>query len=420
MSTSTNILSAVFFSAVLLLTACGGSERDYKSADSGVPAVSIISKQGLPAACPYLTKDHAGNIVLSWVQATDTTGNHVMAYAVSRDNGETFETSQFIPTTTGVHPHDENLSKLLFRPNGDIIAMFAVSNPNEENAYAGLVYYTQSFDKGRTWTAPRQVAQDTKNSIDERYFDMELLPDGEVGAIWLDSRKDTEKEGSSLYFATTRGRDGFIGEMVIDRHLCQCCRTDMYLDEQEQLHVAYRGILNDSIRDMMYLVSVDGGKSFSSPERISNDNWVIYGCPHTGPAITSNQFGTHYSWFTMGGGQGVFYSQKQEGKAFTPREAVSNAPAARHPQMTTFDKGKLAIVWDERHQAGEQINNRIGLQLRDEKGVHLKTNVLTPDSVNAVYPVLIPVNEKKLLVAYTVKNDGPSQVWYQLVQVEKY
>ncbi len=353
--------------------------------------------------------------MLSWVQASDPAGNYLLHYAVSADSGKTFNTPRAIPTTKGVYPHDENLSKILFRKNGDLIAMFAVSNPNDQNSYAGLVYYTQSFDGGSNWTAPRQLAENTAESIDERYFDMELLPDGEVAAIWLDSRKEAGAHGSSLYFASTRGREGFEGEKVIDTDLCQCCRTDLYLDERGKLHVAYRGILNKQIRDMMYMVSADGGRSFSKPARISEDNWLIDGCPHTGPAMTSNQNGMHYAWFTMGGGHGVYYAQKSHGKAFSPREAVSQAPAAKHPQMASFGSGKLAIVWDERSQESAGAGNFIGLQLRGEKGEQLLTKHLTPDTISAVYPVIMPVSEHNLLVAYTVKSDGPAEVWYQVV-----
>jgi hypothetical protein len=180
---------------------------------------------------PYLTKDHQGNLVLSWVQATDTTGNHLMAYAVSDDGGKTFGEPLLIAATKGVYPHDENLSKILFRKNGDIMAMFAVSNPNDKNSYAGLVYYTQSFDGGKSWTTPKQLSEHAGQSIDERYFDLELLPDGEVAAIWLDSRKDTDKEGSSLYFATTRGRAGFTGEKVIDTQPLDCRKISWRLPE---------------------------------------------------------------------------------------------------------------------------------------------------------------------------------------------
>ncbi|WP_114784349.1 sialidase family protein [Botryobacter ruber] len=394
--------------ALLLLGSCTPSSTTEEKA----PEAFRVSTAGREASCPFLTKDEKGNPVLCWVQATEAAENYLLHYAVSADGGKTFGAPKAIPTTKGVYPHDENLSKLLFKENGDMMAMFAVSNPNPENSYAGLVYYTQSFDGGNTWTAPKQLAENTVNSIDERYFDMALLPDGEIAAVWLDSRKDTPKEGSSLYFARTSGRNGFTGEKAIDRQLCQCCRTDLYVDEQKRLHVAYRGILNDSIRDMMHMVSADNGRNFSGPERISEDNWVIRGCPHTGPTMASNGKGMHYAWYTMGGGRGVFYSW-HDGKGFYPKKPVSTAQAAKHPQMTVFDQGRLAIVWDERKSAGSSI----GLQIRNETGELLSSTHLTPDSVTAVYPVITPIAARNLLVAYTQKPEKGSEVWYRLVTV---
>lgn len=315
--------------------------------------------------------------------------------------------------------------------------MFAVSNPNDENRYAGLVYYTQSFDGGKTWTAPRQLSESGANSIDERYFDMALLPNDDVAAVWLDSRKsmdtgmnmDThmdmsmgmnmDKEGSSLFYASTNGHSGFSGEKVLASHTCQCCRTDLYVDGKGNLHVAYRGILNDSIRDMMHMVSTNNGKSFLEPRRISPDNWVINGCPHTGPTMTSNQNGMHYAWFTMGGGSGVYYSQQQNSKAFSPRELVSNSPSAKHPQMVSFGKGKLAIAWDDRTQQGTKFGSRIGLQLRDEKGDFISNTYLTPDTANASFPVLAEADSGNLVVSYTKRGDKSSEIWYQLVGAAK-
>jgi hypothetical protein len=83
--------------------------------------------------------------VLSWIGQTGPESFRLF-YAVSKDGGQTFGKPQSIPTSVGVYPHDENLSKLIWKKNGEMLAVFAVSNPNEQNAYAGLLYYTQSFD----------------------------------------------------------------------------------------------------------------------------------------------------------------------------------------------------------------------------------------------------------------------------------
>ncbi|WP_165864794.1 sialidase family protein [Rufibacter latericius] len=367
------------------------------------------------ASCPYLTSDHKGNPVLCWVQAQDTLGNHLLMYARSTDGGRSFGEPAAIPTSAGVYPHDENLSKLLFKPNGDILAMFAVQNPNPENSYAGLVKYTQSFDGGKTWTAAKQLAQDAENSIDERYFDMAVLPTGEIAAVWLDSRKNTPKEGSSLYFSSTGGRQGFTYEKVIDQQLCQCCRTDLFLDGTGKLHTAYRAILNDSIRDMMHLVSSDNGKTFAPRERISLDNWAIKGCPHTGPTLAWNQQGLHAAWYTMGGGSGVFYSHKKENTPFAPREAVSSLASAKHPQLTSFGENQLALVWDEQVPNSGNFSSRIGLQVRNAVGKPVRQTFLTSDTTSATHPVILGLASANVLVAYTKKQGKNSEVWYQVV-----
>lgn len=402
------------YSFVWLIFLTSSCQRPLKQQEP--PAVQI-SGSNLKSSCPYLTQNQQGQAVLCWVQAQDNTGNFLMAYAVSPDGGKTFGKPQFISTTKGVYPHDENLSKMLFRPNGDIMAMFAVSNPNPENDYAGLVYYTQSFDQGQTWTSPLALAGKEKNSIDERYFDMTLLPDGEIAAIWLDSRKESPAEGSSLYYARTDGRNGFRNEKVIDQQLCQCCRTELFVDDKGHLHAVYRAILNGSVRDMMHLVSTDNGKTFSRPERISADNWVIDGCPHTGPAMAANSQGLHFVWYTMGGGSGVYYCRKPRNLGFSARETVSNLPSARHPQICTTENGNLVIVWDEQVQSAGNLNNRIGLQLRNNEGGIMRNTFLTPDSISVTHPVILKVDESAVLVAYTDKSTKNSAVWYKWIKI---
>ena len=159
-----------------------------------------------------------------------------------------------------------------------------------------------------------------------------------VAIVWLDNRKDTEREGSSLYFAATSGRGGFAGERRVAQQCCQCCRTDLFVDRSGGLHVLYRGILQDSIRDMVHTVSVDGGRSFTAPRQVSPDNWVIQGCPHTGPAMTENDKGLHFAWYTGGQKKGSFYTNSaNSGQSFAPSDSVSHL--GKHPQLATLADG---------------------------------------------------------------------------------
>lgn len=217
-------------------------------------------------SCPYFTNDNKGNIVLSWVKEINDSVA-LMCYSVSEDNGNTFSEPVEIPSSEDIHPHGENLPKIIFKPNGEIIAMWGMSNPSEKNKYSGLVYYAQSFNNGKTWTKGMPLVKDT-SGYDQRYFDMELLPNGEVMVLWLDNRGKKEEEGSNLYCATTSGKNGFHNEKQISETCCQCCRTDLFVDDKKNIHASYRDIINDSIRDMVQMVSTNGGQTFSQPVRI--------------------------------------------------------------------------------------------------------------------------------------------------------
>jgi hypothetical protein len=146
-----------------------------------------------------------------------------------------FSSPIVIPNSGNIQPHGENMPKIIFKPSGEIIALWGAANPNPRNKYSGLVFYTQSFDNGVSWTPVKPLVNDTA-SYDQRYYDVALMPDGEAGIIWLDNRKTSTKEGSALYFSTTNGKNGFDKGRSIAEQCCQCCRTDLYVDRKGGIH----------------------------------------------------------------------------------------------------------------------------------------------------------------------------------------
>jgi hypothetical protein len=242
-----------------------------------------------------------------------------------------------------------------------------------------------------------------------------VLPNGKTGIVWLNNSKP---EGSTLYFASLNGDQGFSKGKVIGKHTCQCCRTDLLVDSSGKINVAWRDIYHDSIRDMFYCYSADTGKTFSDPVRISADNWVVNGCPHTGPSMAENKSGLHFTWFTMGGGGGIYYCHTiNNSQSFSPRQAVSRLTSARHPQMIAMPDGDLAIAWDEGVKYGDEIHQRIGLQMRGPDGLLLNNRYLTPDSENTTFPVIKVLNKQNVLVAYTQDDGKRQQVRYKIVTV---
>jgi len=244
-----------------------------------------------------------------------------------------------------------------------------------------------------------------------------LLPNGEAAVIWLDNRKSTDKEGSSLYYASTSGRNGFENEKKITENCCQCCRTDLFIDSKAGIHVLYRGILKDSIRDMLHSVSTDGGKNFSGPKLISNDNWVIRGCPHSGPAMTENKEGLNFAWFTGGPNKGCYFTRSTDnGTSFTGHDKINGTGS--HPQVSVLSDQRLAIVWDEPVQVKDKYFKRIGLQLRSSDGQARSIQYVTADSVQASYPVISSLPDDEVFVAFTVNREGKEYVMYEKVEIK--
>ena len=399
------------FSAILLFivfTSCKRAEKENPFEASNATVLDTIG-----GSCPYITKNEKGNLLISYIRQTEPE-KYSFCFTVSPNEGSTFLTPIQIPGSENIKPHGENIPKIICKPSGEIIALWGAGNPNPKNAYSGLIYYTQSFDEGKTWSKVMPLTKDTA-SYDQRYFDVALLPNGEAAAVWLDNRKKGTKEGSGLYFATTNGSNGFENEKLISEPCCPCCRTDLMVDSKNNINIVYRGIINDSIRDMVHIVSKDNGTSFSQPKKISNDNWVINGCPHTGPAITENEEGLHFAWFTAGGGPGIYYSNsKDHGGSFSIRQNISGK-MAKHCQISHLPNGTLLTVWNESFSAGQKVSNRIGIEKREADGSNAVKQYITAENSQATYPVIQPINKNSVLIAYTENENDKEKIVYKKV-----
>ncbi len=372
---------------------------------------NTISNNDFMADCPFLTKNQNNDPVLCWVEGEKE--NTQMVYSISTNNGEGFEKNIYIQHTKGLSPHHESMPKIAFKSNGTIVAVFQKRVPTTNNRFAGAIYYTQSFDDGLNWTKPQYLHADTTQGIGRSFFDIAVLPDGEIGAIWLDGRKK-RKDGSSLFFAKTKEKIGFQNEIEIAKKTCQCCRTEIYVDQQKNISISFRKIFKtnslDNIRDMAYLVSGDNGKTFSKLKRVSEDNWVINGCPHTGPTITSNNKQLDFFWFTMGNGEGVYHTIKKYGKNFQPRKLIN--AHARHPQASSLSNGKAVLVWDENFKTNTSYINRIGVMVCNTEK---KANYITPMTIDADHPVVLGLNKNKILVAWVQFQNNKSEIVTQLI-----
>jgi hypothetical protein len=298
--------------------------------------------------------------------------------AVSRDGGRRFSDPVRVNRVDG----DARLGGEL-PPRVALIAR-AGADPDIVVAYGAKttgteILVTRSTDGGRTFP-PAKPVQATGAPGDRGWHAMTLDAQGAAHVMWLDHRGlapppgttkaasgshqhagMAEKEAidglamamrSGLYYAREGAAAAAERELV--KGVCYCCKVALSVTPGGGLVAAWRQVYAGNIRDIAFITSADGGRTFSAPGRVSADEWNLAGCPDDGPALAVDAQGTsHVVWPTVLAGPtpegAIFYASSVDGRQFTARTRVPTlgSPRPMHPQifMATNDRGYVA--WDE-------------------------------------------------------------------------
>lgn len=384
-------------------------------------------------SAPWLTTDNEGNPVLCWTEKITAESPGLLMYSVYQADKDAFMKPVAVAVSRGAKSSPEAMNKVAFKSDGTVLAFFGKKFENERNPYAGAICYSMSTDKGVTWTAAKYIHSDTSHVYGRGYFDVSTLKNGEVGAVWLDGRYKNVQKGSAIFFASTQKNRGFGRDTCINRSTCECCRTDILTDGSGNIHIAYRSIMypvnlmGKQTRDMMYVFSRDNGKSFTQEQVISKDNWIIDGCPHTGPSLAANGNGMSVIWFTAGGNSGLYYasSPSAPGK-FNGRTLIT--AAGRHPQMVSLTDGRLAMVCEEATETSQHEKNKphaamshndsasgARIMLRVLNGGNAEKTIPVTDGTSADHHAVALRVKDGLLIAWVREKNGRSQICYSMI-----
>jgi hypothetical protein len=163
---------------------------------------------------------------------------------------------------------------------------------------------------------------------------------------------------------------------------------------------------------MAFAVSRDGGRSFSTPIRVSDDGWAINGCPDDGPAIAvDGRGGVHVAWPTVVNGANpegaIFYASTRDGQRFTPRVRVPTfgGPKPSHPQIVVDRRGRIFIAWDE-NVDGRRVAAVRELRRHQTAQPAFGDVVTLSHDGPAIYPVLA-ATDKGIVAAWATSGESP-------------
>ena len=322
-------------------------------------------------------------VVVAWGATVEGGAADVYA-ALSRDGGLTFGT----PVRVNDVPGDARLSgeqpphvSLVPRTGGgsSIVVVWTTK------ATGGTrLLMTKSDDDGRTFSRSAPVPG-TEAAGNRGWEATATDGKGRVLALWLDHRElaapmaamhhegagheghaaqAPEADGaakaqmSKLYFGSI---DGALPARALTGGVCYCCKAALAVGGDGTIVGAWRHVYPGNIRDIAVTVSRDGGRTFSSPARVSDDHWMLDGCPENGPSVVvDGQSRVHVAWPTVVQGAGMpeaalFYAVSSDGHQFPPRLRLPTEQTPRHPQMVVDAKGQPIVTWDEQQDGVKRV-----------------------------------------------------------------
>ena len=288
---------------------------------------------------------------------------------------------------------------------------------------------SRSDDGGRSFT-PGALVPGTDAAGNRGWEAIAVEPAGRVDAVWLDHRalakdssmamashdhKSADKpdgvamaQQSKLFFASL---DGTAAPRAVTGGVCYCCKTALVGGADGSIYAAWRQVYPGNLRDMAFTVSRDGGRTFAPPVRVSEDKWMLEGCPDDGPSmVVDARQRIHIVWSTLVTGPtaaaeptiALFYARSADGKTFTARERIPNEGVAHHPRLAVSPDGALIVAWDESANGSRRI--AVGRGVADDSGhPRFRRDVLAASS-SAIYPALA-VTSDGVVAAWT---SGPS------------
>lgn len=379
--------------------------------------------------------------------ATPAGGQADVFAATSRDGGYTFSLPVRVNSGGG-----EVLAKgeqppriaLVPRPNGEptINVVWVANRANQM-----VLLSSRSKDGGASYSASTLVAG--SNAAGMRGW-QSIAADarGDVLTVWLDHRRMAEHDAemaamhdhqaavgppSTASMGRPQGATMAMSELSqlyvsivggesprpVTSGVCFCCKTAIAAGPAGELYLAWRHVYSGNLRDMAFTSSHDGGRTFATPTRVSEDGWVINGCPEDGPSLAvDRQSRVHIVWPTVVSENGdpvkaVFHAVTRDGRTFSERTRLPSSGQANHPQITTASDGSLFVAWDESGSGARQV--RIARGVPDANGhVSFERNA-SSTAREGTYPAVTALNEGVLL-AWTTGPPAASTIRMEVIR----
>ena len=361
-----HVRSATVLLFVSLAAACAGEKQTNESKPPAAPPKTEATVEALPsptgpgAAEPFLftTRDGVG---LSWLEPVAKTDRVALRFA-------TYRNSQWSAPRTIIERNDlfvnwADFPSVIEDTKGTLFAHWLQKSGS--GTYSYDVQMAASTDGGATWSKPFLLNRDGKQS-EHGFATLAALPNGGIGATWLDGRNMTMSGGDheghdagdmTIRYATVDASGNIANDVELDRRTCECCTTGMTMTGSGPV-IVYRDRSPDEIRDISYVRQTATG--WSEPRPVRADGWKINGCPVNGPQIDAIGNRAVTAWFTAANEQQRVYAAFSDdgGATFGDAVTIDDGKPVGRVDVVLLDADTAVVTWLEQTANGAEIRAR--------------------------------------------------------------
>jgi len=170
-----------------------------------------------------------------------------------------------------------------------------------------------------------------------------------------------------------------------------------------RLYLSWRQVLPGDFRHIAIASSTHLGQTFTKPVIVSDDQWMLKGCPVSGPSMTVTGDGVlHVLWYSSGknGETGVYSSESTDGgNSFERRTLVAKGETRGTPVLMN-DGRILTAVWES--AAGKIMTAPLGSHAQGQPDMIMIADGELPAAVET---------PKSSITAYIAKDQQRQAVW---------
>lgn len=397
---------------VALLAVAGCNQVAATRENPAPPQPVQISAQGIDAAEPATAAAPDGTFYVAWVNHDSKQADVMLAHFNHKAEmqGAAVRVNRQPGVATAWRGDQPSVA---VAADGGVYVLWT-ARVNAGHKHGTDIYLSASTDRGQSFASEVKV-NDDKAPGPHGMHSLAVAKDGRIYAGWLDERNvhvpkpSTKAEGHhmesnrDLYVASsTDGGRTFSPNRKVASDVCPCCKTALTVSADGTLYAGWRQVLPGNFRHIAVASSTDGGTKFSAPVVVSDDRWMLQGCPVSGPSLTVDGASGNLKvvWYAAGegGAPGVYVAEsKDSGRSFSPRRLLSQETVRGTPAFAVGNNNLIAL-W----QNGDAIETK----MRDLGSAGSAMSV----AVNAELPAGAFANDK-LFVAYIAKEKEKRSIW---------